>query len=501
VATPTQIRRRGRYSLILGTLVAALMVAAVAYADNVLNDVATDAGGAKIVTVTAGGAGATVNYSIQNTNSNNSSDPQNSCNPADGSSATVTPSVPAGVTKTPASRTFTACESPAGVTFAAGASVAPGDYEITVAVSDSGGGTYNTSPATFTLRVQAASAPDADGDGVPDASDNCPNDANADQADADSDGLGDACDPNSYAPAVGTAAADANGNEGSPLSTSGSFTDADGNSTLTITKFSGLGTVTDNGDGTWSWSYTPNDNGSGSVVVEASDGEHTAASDSFAWSAANVAPTVGAITGPTTVLTNRPYEYSASATDPSSVDAAAGFSWRWDTGSGTFGAYAAGANPNKQTISFSTCGNTTIRAQAKDKDDGESNVRSLAVEAYDGSVQAPLKGSGVINMVQGGQVVPVKIAVGCGTFLSGLAPSIVLLNGDVDPDTYPGDPPEPVTESVSSADTNGTMREVDSQYIYNLRVPKGSKNTKYTIAIRPWGGTTGPVLRAVLQLR
>jgi len=36
---------------------------------------------------------------------------------------------------------------------------------------------------------------DADGDGVTDAEDNCPNTANANQADADADGAGDACDP------------------------------------------------------------------------------------------------------------------------------------------------------------------------------------------------------------------------------------------------------------------------------------------------------------------
>jgi hypothetical protein len=35
---------------------------------------------------------------------------------------------------------------------------------------------------------------DADGDGVPDATDNCPAVANPDQADADGDGAGDACD-------------------------------------------------------------------------------------------------------------------------------------------------------------------------------------------------------------------------------------------------------------------------------------------------------------------
>jgi hypothetical protein len=40
-----------------------------------------------------------------------------------------------------------------------------------------------------------AGSPDTDGDGIVDACDNCPNNANADQADADSDGMGDACEP------------------------------------------------------------------------------------------------------------------------------------------------------------------------------------------------------------------------------------------------------------------------------------------------------------------
>ncbi|MCP4546547.1 MAG: hypothetical protein GY835_08800 [bacterium] len=35
---------------------------------------------------------------------------------------------------------------------------------------------------------------DSDDDGVADAVDNCPEDANADQADSDQDGIGDVCD-------------------------------------------------------------------------------------------------------------------------------------------------------------------------------------------------------------------------------------------------------------------------------------------------------------------
>ncbi len=40
--------------------------------------------------------------------------------------------------------------------------------------------------------------PDADGDGVLDFVDNCPNDANADQLDSDMDGIGDVCDPTPF---------------------------------------------------------------------------------------------------------------------------------------------------------------------------------------------------------------------------------------------------------------------------------------------------------------
>lgn len=69
----------------------------------------------------------------------------------------------------------------------------------------SGGGQYTDHgtidyPAFLTKflfdnnRRVVAGEPDSDGDGVPDSSDNCPNDANTNQADNDNDGLGNVCD-------------------------------------------------------------------------------------------------------------------------------------------------------------------------------------------------------------------------------------------------------------------------------------------------------------------
>lgn len=51
-------------------------------------------------------------------------------------------------------------------------------------------------PSHFKIQVVATTPPpDADGDGVPDAVDNCPDLSNADQSDLDNDGMGDVCDP------------------------------------------------------------------------------------------------------------------------------------------------------------------------------------------------------------------------------------------------------------------------------------------------------------------
>jgi hypothetical protein len=124
---------------------AAVMVwATAALADNVQNDVGAGGNG----TITAGGS-TTINYRI----TANSGDGQAGCNAADSTPATVTINAPSGVTATPGSLTFTSCSTDQAVVFS---SSSVGDHEVTVSVSDSGPGTYNTSPAKFTLHVNVA---------------------------------------------------------------------------------------------------------------------------------------------------------------------------------------------------------------------------------------------------------------------------------------------------------------------------------------------------------
>jgi hypothetical protein len=146
---------KNKFSIAMSLAVmVAMLFTSLALADNVQNDVVV-IDGDKIVTITAGAAGATVNYQIAATNG----DGINGCNAADGSSATVTPQgMPSGVSVAPNSLSFSLCKDGSvnnaqGVLFTALSSTTPGDYPIIVSVFDNGGGNYNTSPASFTLRV------------------------------------------------------------------------------------------------------------------------------------------------------------------------------------------------------------------------------------------------------------------------------------------------------------------------------------------------------------
>jgi prepilin-type processing-associated H-X9-DG protein len=75
-----------------------------------------------------------------------------------------------------------------------------GDSEVYVMSADGSNQTRLTNHAASDSHPSWG-APDADGDGVPDAADNCPLTPNADQSDTDADGIGDACDAQTGPPA------------------------------------------------------------------------------------------------------------------------------------------------------------------------------------------------------------------------------------------------------------------------------------------------------------
>jgi PKD repeat protein len=274
-----------------------------------------------------------------------------------------------------------------------------GDSTVAITAPMSPGGPYtyvvhynvNLSPAgindssSITGNVQVSyilsvSAPitDADGDGIPDESDNCPAVANPDQADADGDGFGNVCDTNAYAPTVATAAEDASDNEGSTLTTSGAFADQDGNNTLTISIQSGAGALVDNSDGTWSWSLPTTDNGSGTVVVQATDGEHAIITDSFDWTALNVVP--GAEAGDSQSGT----EGSAVAFTFSCSDPGTGDTWTasvlWGDGSQSedLGAVTCNAGTFQASHSYADNGSYTVTLTVSDDDGGSGSDTTSA---------------------------------------------------------------------------------------------------------------------------
>ena len=247
---------------------------------------------------------------------------------------------------------------------------------------------------TTTSTTTTTTIPDSDGDGVADANDNCPNDINPGQENADGDLLGNACDPNSYIPAVSTAASNANGDEGSELTTFGAFSDQDGNGTLTITKLSGAGTVTPGANGGWTWSYTPADNGSGTVVIQANDGEHATVTDSFDWTAENVAPT-GTFNTPSGNV-NEGSSFSLSitgVTDPSAVDTTDGFTYSFSCG-GVYGVFSSTSSRSCSTIDDATL---AVGGKVKDKDGGVSTYTDTVTVVNVAPTVSDLTGIATVN--------------------------------------------------------------------------------------------------------
>jgi PKD repeat protein len=159
-------------------------------------------------------------------------------------------------------------------------------------------------------------------------------------------------------------------NEGSPVSFAGSATGA-----------TALSYLWDFGDGaTAAGSLTPThtyaDNGTYTATLTATDVLGYSSQDSARITVNNVPPTVSSAAS-YVGLAGAPIAFAATATDPSPVDTAAGFTYTWDFGDG---GTAGGATPS---YTYAVAGTYTVVVTATDKDGGSGSfTASAAVEAF-----------------------------------------------------------------------------------------------------------------------
>jgi Ca2+-binding RTX toxin-like protein len=124
------------------------------------------------------------------------------------------------------------------------------------------------------------------------------------------------------------------------------------------------------------FSFTPDDNGAYVVTLSVGDGTDTF-SDNVTIDVTNVAPTAG-ISGPANAVRGQTVTYVLSASDPSSADAAAGFTYEIDwNNDGTVDETVVGGASVEVTRAYTDEGSHTISVTATDKDLGESTAVTL----------------------------------------------------------------------------------------------------------------------------
>jgi PKD domain/Thrombospondin type 3 repeat len=319
----------------------------------------------------------------------------------------------------------------------------------------------------ITVHAIGARGSDTDGDGVPDEIDNCPTVGNLGQGDSDGDGLGDACDPNALAPTVTSQAADARGVEGSTLTTSGAFADADPGAVLTVTADNAAGTFTDLGAGAFSWSLpTTDDVAPATVTVSVFDGEHTT-TQAFGYSASNADPVI--TTPSSTMVAACAVDLGVTFGDVGTGDTHT-TTWAWNDGVTSTVTSPSGSPTHTVSSSrtFTAGGTYTGTVTVIDDDGGADSELLAAVTAKNtpSGILAPINTVGDRSMFKIGSTVPVKIRV---TDCGGLPVTTLQPTVDVDK-RGPSLTVPPVNEAFATeVPTNGKrMRWADDKYLYNL---------------------------------
>jgi hypothetical protein len=150
VATPREFRRRGRWSLIAGTMIAAALMATAASADDISNNLdASIDSTAEIMPLNVGGANGTTQLYVTPRNE----DGKNGCNLTGSATLglSLASSDPSVATVSPSSVTFGNCGETKTLTVTP---VGPGSATISATqLSNTTSGTFNLAPVAFTVNV------------------------------------------------------------------------------------------------------------------------------------------------------------------------------------------------------------------------------------------------------------------------------------------------------------------------------------------------------------
>ncbi len=190
-------------------------------------------------------------------------------------------------------------------------------------------------------------------------------------------------------------------NEGQTATNSGTVADNDGD---TVALSASVGAITNNGDGTWSWSFATNDGPAQSqtVTITADDGQGGTTQTNFALTVDNVAPTVTAVTGPSSPQTlGGSVALSGTFTDPGTADT---HTATWDWGDGTTSAgtvtESSGSGLVSDSHAYSEAGVYTVTLTVTDKDGDVGSNAFQYVVVYDPSAGF-VTGGGWINSPTG----------------------------------------------------------------------------------------------------
>jgi hypothetical protein len=207
--------------------------------------------------------------------------------------------------------------------------------------------------------------------------------------------------PSNVAPTVAANNATVTVDEGQTATNSGVWADANPGDTVTLT--ASVGTITKSGTnpaGTWSWSYPTTDGPAQMqvVTITANDGT-TSSSTTFQLNVNNVAPSA-TFNAPASVDEGSSIALSLSSpSDPSSVDTASGFEYRFSCDDGA--TWTVWSSTNTASCATDDNGTRNVKGEIRDKDGGTSTysasvtVNNLAPTATFNAPDSVNEGSNV----------------------------------------------------------------------------------------------------------